>query len=61
MHNVRGHPWSHIPLHSELLAILDVLPLDKLSFPGMVMALSRLRASLDMPGFPAWQKTQADV
>ncbi|WP_283179031.1 hypothetical protein [Gemmobacter sp. 24YEA27] len=25
------------------------------------MALSRLRASLDMPGFPAWQKVQADA
>lgn len=25
------------------------------------MALSRLRASLDMPGFPAWQKVSADA
>ncbi|MBJ2153868.1 hypothetical protein [Paracoccus sp. IB05] len=25
------------------------------------MALSRLRASLDMPGFPAWQRVQADA
>lgn len=25
------------------------------------MALSRLRASLDVPGFPAWHKVQADA
>lgn len=25
------------------------------------MALSRLRASLDMPGFPAWQKVSTDA